>query len=777
MHVPCVRSSNRILIQIPVLVSIFTLPFCSPALTISSGPVVTPATNAPLAALLQLTTDDYSRVSVLVDDGQQTWKRDFFDYGTNHSVPLLGFHASRTNVITVTVHDRFGNEFTDAQPAVFVTGGLPSDFPKTVVLKSEPEKMEPGYMLFITTIRNSANRPVVTIIDNSGEVVWYSGTLGNAEVRQLDNGNLFLPLATEFIELNLLGDTVDQWVAPTNLPINFHEAFPTDHGTILYLSDASRVVTNLPTSVTNPNAPLQTTNVMYDKVVELSVTNGTLLQTWSPINMLDPTRVDYSSLSIKTTQGYDVDHANAIIEDPRDDSIIVSMRHQDAVVKFSRATGRLKWILGPHENWGPAWQPYLLTPVGEPFEWNYAQHAPVLTPQGTVLLYDDGNFRASPFDPPLADSNTYSRAVEFSINEKTMEVSQVWDFGRTNSERKFTPILGSTYPLPHTGNVLVDFGYITYIDGVHPSPIAPNASMVRIQEVTHDPIPETVFDLEIFDPQNTSRTFLGASVYRSHWIPDLYPVRTPTCAVADLIAATGMLPSRTAWNLIPNLAAAATSIGAHDPDTAVRSLEQFQVEIRRWRPVPDEAVDLDYQAQSIIDALNAGCASVATETLSTVFPVFQPGHGLADLIDTVGNARLRIGRSLLAGLSSALASLGENNPAATVRDLRTFQSLIPISPLNSNLARQFDFQAQRIIDVLGQQPDSTRCHLEMHIRGSKPCLEFAGNVTRPYSVEASSDMVHWKKIGDARPTANGNFEFDDADKTGIQARFYRVVSP
>ena len=50
--------------------------------------------------------------------------------------------------------------------------------------------------------------------------------------------------------------------------------------------------------------------------------------------------------------------------------------------------------------------------------WNYAQHAPQITPQGTLLLYDNGNYRASPFDSLVLDSANYSRAVEYRINEQ-----------------------------------------------------------------------------------------------------------------------------------------------------------------------------------------------------------------------------------------------------------------------------------------------------------------------------------------------------------------------
>jgi arylsulfate sulfotransferase len=128
------------------------------------------------------------------------------------------------------------------------------------------------------------------------------------------------------------------------------------------------------------------------------------------------------------------------------------------VVKFSRQ-GQIKWILGPHENWGPAFQKYLLTPVGTPFEWQYGQHAPIITPQGTVLLYDNGNLRAEPFQPTVPDVDNHSRAVEYSIDETKMEVTQVWDYGRTNADRLYTDRVGSAYWLPKRENVLITFGF------------------------------------------------------------------------------------------------------------------------------------------------------------------------------------------------------------------------------------------------------------------------------------------------------------------------------
>jgi hypothetical protein len=517
-------ASRRLLVRrsilIPAFASIWLVSIHALALTITSPPTLTRATNAPLAGILQLATDVPSRVSVSVNDGTTVWTHDFLDYGANHSLTLLGFKPNRTNEVTVTARDQYQNAVTADQPVAFITGPVPSDFPKMVLLTNQPERMEPGYTLF-RIVNNTTGNAYLTIVDNAAEVVWYSGVPSTLDVRQLANGDLFIPLATNFVEINMLGNTVNSWNVPASLTIDSHDGVPTDHGTILYINDATRVVANFPTSSTDPNAPTQTASVQYNRIIEISATNSVLLNNWSLIDMLQPTRIDYLTFTIHSFLGWDCEHANAVIEDPRDGSIIVSMRHQDAVIKFSRA-GQLKWILGPHENWNAQFQPYLLTPVGAPFEWNYAQHAPQITPRGTLLIYDDGNFRASPFDASVADQNNYTRAVEYSINEQTMEVSQVWDYGRTNALRIFTDRVGNADWLPQSGNVLVTFGNVNYVNGSLPSSIAPSATMLRIQEVTHDESPEVVFDLAAFDYSNTSPTYRGTFAYRSHRIPDLY---------------------------------------------------------------------------------------------------------------------------------------------------------------------------------------------------------------------------------------------------------------
>lgn len=532
-------------------VAMLTIPRWSQAVTILSGPTFTPAPNAPLAGRLQLTTDANSRISVLVGDGTGIWEKDFFDYTTNHSVPLLGFKPNQTNQILVTVYDNARNADTAPQMLTFVTAPLPADFPVYTVLTNEPDMMEPGYMLFMIANRGGDRANYIAVMDNAGNVVWYKPiSTVDAEARQLDDGNLFIQQQTpsnNFVEINMLGETVRTLSPPAQYPVvNIHEGLVTSHNTLLYLSDVARSVTEFPTSATNSNPQLETTNIDDNPVVEISYTNGAFLSAWSPMDQLDPTRVTYLTYGTASGSpvGVDNEHANAIIDDTNDNSIIVSLRNQNAVYKFSRSTGQVKWILGPPALWGTNWLPYLLAPAGEPFDWNYGQHAPELTPEGTLLVYNDNNYQASPFDVAVLDRSNQTSAIEYKIDETDMEVSEVWNSSwQTNQDRLFTPYVGRVQWLPQTRNVLVDYGAITYINGSAPNVRLPSASMVRFMEYTHDPVPQVVFDVSFFQYTNALPTYAGYICYRAYQIPDLYA--HPAQPVAGLTV--------TSQNQIPRL--------------------------------------------------------------------------------------------------------------------------------------------------------------------------------------------------------------------------------
>ena len=508
------------------------------SIEVTLGPSLTMDPNGvtPLAGVVELTTDVPTRVTLTISDGSDSWVREFAAFQTEHYLPILGLKPDNSYSVEAIVTDQADDSLVLAPLLSAVTSPLPVDFPTINVLFSDPTRMEPGYTLLDKISRGTSttpdgNLPVYTIIvDNAGDVVWYS-TLGSNAMRQLPNGNLFYRVyrAENVFEIDLLGNEKQSVVL--NDGLLHHDLFPTTNGTLLGLTSETVVVDGFPTSDTNPNASTQTANIEDTPVVEF-LSDGSLLNTWKLTDILDPTRIGFDSLDTRPAGlGYDWAHANAVLHDPRDDSIIVSVRHQDAVVKFSRSTGNLEWILGNHDNWPPEFQPFLLTPVGAPFEWPYHQHAQMITSSGTLLLFDNGNYRASPFDGrvPVRDNENYSRAVEYEIDEEKMEVRQIWEYGAQIEQSYYSGSLSDADWMRNTGNVLVTSGVTTWLGGVSSGSLGMGRSHARIIEVDHNTPAEKVFEMAVFNTTPNSRI----RIYRSERIPDLYPLDTDSDGVPD----------------------------------------------------------------------------------------------------------------------------------------------------------------------------------------------------------------------------------------------------
>jgi Arylsulfotransferase (ASST). len=475
--------------------------------------------------MLDLQTDEPTRVSIIVSDGSSSWEISSDGFSTDHHLTLLGFRPGKTHTVAVTLIDEAGNIAEWPRPLQATTAPLPPEFPP-ISVTSDPEKMEPGVTLFPITgfAQHAGFGGAIVAVNPTGEIVWYHRGGSFTDVRRIANGNLlFIEGERTIIEMDMLGNVLNRWASlsdqsivekiPVPTQVFHHEVFQMESGNFLTLSIELRSIDNFPTSATDPNAPTETSDVVGDVVVEFTP-QGSIVNEWKLLDLLDPLRINYSSLigfwnaqfpeAVNGTR--DWSHGNAVIHDPRDDSIIVSARHQDAVFKFSRETGQLIWILGPHENWDPGqFGGLLLEPLNEDqFFWQYHQHAPELLPNGNLLLFDNGNFRASPFDPPPGNG-VFSRAVEYEIDEASRRVAKVWEYGEFADEVLFAGFVGEADFLTGKGNVLITFGAVSTGGGITP----------RLIEVTHSFFPEKVFDLSV------NQT--GWFVYRSERLPSLYP--------------------------------------------------------------------------------------------------------------------------------------------------------------------------------------------------------------------------------------------------------------
>ncbi len=154
-------------------------------------------------------------------------------------------------------------------------------------------------------------------------------------------------------------------------------------------------------------------------------------------------------------------HVNSVDYDPTDDSIIISSRHQSAIIKIGRDK-KVKWILGAPRGWKGEFAGKVLKPVDHQskpiactdatceggFDWTWTQHTAfridAKSKPGVVYLtaFDNGDARG--MEQPALPEMKYSRAVVYKVDEKAGTVEQVWTFGEERGHDWFSPVTSLT---------------------------------------------------------------------------------------------------------------------------------------------------------------------------------------------------------------------------------------------------------------------------------------------------------------------------------------------
>ena len=510
-----------------------------------SGPAIVKNPNpvVPLAAIISFTTDVKVSVRFQVTRKQQSRTIDFRQQGQTFKLPLLGLQPDSAFAIKVTITDALGASVTAPQVLSFTTPPLPANFPPLEVKISKPSEMEPGVILISPNGAYATKaQPYLLALNAAGEVVWFRSRPSSSATftRRLKNGNLaYLALGNSAIEMDMLANVVRQWHAanhgqtgpagsiPVKIDAIHHDLYEMPSGNLLLMSKELRTFQDYPTSQKDPNAPKQTSGVVGDVIAEVRP-DGAVVNTWSMLDLLDPYRIGYNSLNNNTNVAYtkitktakDWSHANTVIYREEDDTILVSLRHQDAIIKFSRKTGKLIWILGPHDNWKSTHKPYLLQPQGG-MQWQYHQHGLMFTPQGTLLTFDNGKYRAVPFDAVMDPLKSYSRVMEFSIDESKMQIREAWKYGGPGDEQFFSPAVCDVLWMPKTGNVLVVDGNRWTRPELPPAD-KQNHLWSRLVEVTHTTPAKKVFEV-IFDDKSDVTSAINWRIHHGEKLPNIYP--------------------------------------------------------------------------------------------------------------------------------------------------------------------------------------------------------------------------------------------------------------
>ena len=429
---------------------------------------VTPDTTgyAPLTASIDLRTEIPVSLTIRVagiHGPESDVSHDFVELDTLHQIPVLGLYPDHENTVELTFTDDRGRGL-GTRSYTIQTGPLSPHMPSVTIDRAVPSEMAPGMTLvsYYGNIQDPMpHRPF--IFDRYGDIRWVLEYETHVELGDLDydngverlaNGNLYFgdQNGDRIYEVDMTGRILNTWTMPG---FGFHhEVYEKPNGNFLITVDNEAIST------------------IEDHVIEMARNTGAIVNVWDLRQSLAEGRRTWSDREL------DWFHGNAVTYDERDDTIIVSGRHQ-GVVKLT-ADNEVVWILAPHNGWGTAGDgtelaPLLLQPIdgaGLPitdpailsgfanhpgFEWNWYQHAPLLTPAGNLLLFDNGDNR----NYTLAER--YSRAVEYDIDPEAMTVRQVWSYGKELGAATFSRIVSDVDYEPEEDHVFfspgaVDFG-------------------------------------------------------------------------------------------------------------------------------------------------------------------------------------------------------------------------------------------------------------------------------------------------------------------------------
>jgi len=462
---------------------------------------VNPYEIAPLSALVFFETEEPVTVTYYVEGETEnvTIPNSIEEPNTVHELPILGLYAGTVNNVHIELQDEAGN--VQEQQVQIETEEIPEAFYDLELVESNPEEMTQG----LTFLNSSGGE--YTAVDSLGDIRFMLEPWMANNVEHLDNGNMLIVLRREHdendamaitydhvLELNMLGKPYNSHVFEMD---NFDGPFPFDHdiieldnGNILALVHDSQ------------------TDYVEDGMIEFDLETGDIVQV-TDFKELFPSDY-YEDYEYEGEASVDWLHHNSIDQTADGESLLVSGRNHDMVIKMTYPENEIEWISVADENWEETTRPddYMLDPIGD-VKFHMAHHAVEEMPD------QDGN--EDTMDIMLFDNNRYimrgheelgeqySRAVQYRINEADMTIEEIWSFGEERGEYSYTDIVSDADYLEETNNVLIDFGR-TYNEN--------DDAVSQIVEVDKD-TNEVLFEYHVTQTSRSDRR----QVYRADRLP------------------------------------------------------------------------------------------------------------------------------------------------------------------------------------------------------------------------------------------------------------------
>jgi arylsulfate sulfotransferase len=492
---------------------------------------VTP-TNNPQVALYTMTLPFPGRMSVHFGEtksyGFKTWLQSTETNNSQVGIFVAGMKADTTYHMSALVQLSNGIQAHDADHT-FTTGDVPTAMKLNLTATTASGMTPQPGLEFINPLNG------LEAVDLQGNIVWTdtSPSIGPDFLdgaKLLPNGDILLVVApssneplldpklpqettdiNEIREIDLAGDTVkelsvaDLNASLANAPPSCKECqglqVDTFHHDVTPLPNGHWLLLTSTLMSLGPNTTPKLTNlpagtVLGDAIIDVDE-NLQPVWAWNEFNHLDPNRHPWSFP--------DWTHTNAVVYSRDDRNLIVSIRHQNWVLKIDykdgEGDGHIVWSLGEGGT---------LKLVGgtDPVDWPYAQHGPAFFSPNTSGVFDlgmmdNGDDRIYPAGSKCSPSANlplsclYSTVPVFRIDENAMTATLIFH----------QMIQGTLYNVWGGNADQLANGDVEYdLCGV-----IPGGSEVR--EVTMESNPATVWTLT--SPANY--------MYRAFRIPSLYP--------------------------------------------------------------------------------------------------------------------------------------------------------------------------------------------------------------------------------------------------------------
>ena len=443
--------------------------------------ILNPYGNSPLTALILFETEiEVSpKVTIVGKDENTTFTQEFTSSKT-HMLPIYGLYADYNNEIIIE-YTIDGEEIT--KTINIQTEKLPDNF--VLPTRVEANKDYLDNQLYFFTPSSSG---YTCAYDVNGDVRWYLTNYALWKIDRLENGHLLVSTErlvnspyymTGLYEMDLLGKIYVEYSLPGGY---HHDYYEMENGNLLVASD----------DFNNSKGTVE------DYIVELDRETGKIVKTFDlkdVLNMSDGKSENWTD--------YDWFHNNSVWYDKDTNSITLSGRHQDAVINIDYDTGSLNWIIGDPTNWSEEYQKYFFTPVGDDFEWQWSQHAAMITPEGYVFILDNGNNKSKIKDEYVKASESYTRGVMYKINTDDMTIEQIWQYGKERGSEYYSPYISDVDYL-EANHYIVHSGGISYKDGEVLNQPAGIGGADELKSITTELLnDEIIFEIEL--PTNNYR--------------------------------------------------------------------------------------------------------------------------------------------------------------------------------------------------------------------------------------------------------------------------------